>query len=143
MKSLKTCAVPQITLKPGASVKRAASALHKLASGNELKGHLTWTDRNQYEHEVNSLQRFPGRRLRVWRYAAHKIQNRCLIRRNHEVNSLQRFLVDASVSGGALYTHVERCLTAGNTPLAGASVSRGTLYTCVACCLLSNETRLW
>ena len=48
----------QVTLKPGASVKRAASALHKLASGNELKGHLTWTDRNQYEHEVNSLQRF-------------------------------------------------------------------------------------
>ena len=56
---LKTCAVVlQITLKPGASVKRTASALHKLASGNELKGHLTWTDRNQYEHEVNSLQRF-------------------------------------------------------------------------------------
>lgn len=39
-------------------MKRAASALHKLASGNELKGHLTWTDRNQYEHEVASLQRF-------------------------------------------------------------------------------------
>ena len=55
---LTACAVLQITLKPGASVKRAASALHKLASGNELKGHLTWTDRNQYEHEVASLQRF-------------------------------------------------------------------------------------
>ena len=55
---LATCAALQITLKPGASVKRAASALHKLASGNELKGHLTWTDRNQYEHEVASLQRF-------------------------------------------------------------------------------------
>ena len=54
----KTCAELQITLKPGASVKRAASAVHKLASGNELKGHLTWTDRNQYEHEVASLQRF-------------------------------------------------------------------------------------
>ena len=39
-------------------MKKAAAAVHKLASGNELKGHLTWTARTQYEHEVASLQRF-------------------------------------------------------------------------------------
>ena len=86
---LKTCAVLQITLKPGASVKRAASALHKLASGNELKGHLTWTDRNQYEHEVASLQ---------------------------------RFLVDASVSGGGLWTVMTRCLNTCNALFLDAPV---------------------
>ena len=53
-----TCAWAQISLQPGASVKRAAAAVHKLASGNELKGHLTWAARTQYEHEVASLQRF-------------------------------------------------------------------------------------
>lgn len=48
----------QLSFQPGASVKRAAAAVHKLASGNELKGHLTWAARTQYEHEVASLQRF-------------------------------------------------------------------------------------
>ncbi len=48
----------QLSFQPGASVKKAAAAVHKLASGNELKGHLTWAARTQYEHEVASLQRF-------------------------------------------------------------------------------------
>ena len=61
----------QFTFKPGTSVKRAAAAVHKLASGNELRGHLTWGAGASVQYE-------------------------------HEVASLQRFLVDASVSGGAL-----------------------------------------
>ena len=48
----------QISFKPGTSVKKAAAAVHKMASGNELKGHLTWSARTQFEHEVASLQRF-------------------------------------------------------------------------------------
>ena len=48
----------QLSFQPGASVKKAASTVAKLAGGNELMGHLTWTARTQYEHEVASLQRF-------------------------------------------------------------------------------------
>ena len=48
----------QLSFQPGASMKRAAAAIHKLASGNELKAHLTWSARTQFEHEVASLQRF-------------------------------------------------------------------------------------
>ena len=72
------CFWVQFTLKPGTSVKKAAAAVHKAASGNELRGHLSWRAGACVQYE-------------------------------HEVASLQRFLVDASVSGGALQPSVNVC----------------------------------
>lgn len=49
----------QVVLAPGASVKKAAGAVRQSLQKDALRQQgYTWTDTEQYEHEVNVLQRF-------------------------------------------------------------------------------------
>ena len=49
----------QVMLAPGASVKKAAGALRQALQKDALRQQgYTWIDTEQYEHEVNVLQRF-------------------------------------------------------------------------------------
>lgn len=49
----------QVALAPGASVKKAAGAVRQALQKDGLRQQgYTWVDTEQYEHEVNALQRF-------------------------------------------------------------------------------------